>query len=40
MSDRCILCGAGDESIDHPDYVDWVSMSYPLSTGQQFSQTP
>ena len=24
MSDRCILCGAGDESIDHPDYIDWV----------------
>jgi len=25
MSERCILCEVGDESIDHQDYNDWVS---------------
>ena len=25
MRERCTLCGAGDDSLSHPDYVDWVS---------------
>jgi len=24
MKDRCVMCGAGDDSINHPDYCDWV----------------
>ena len=25
MRERCTLCGAGDGSLSHPDYADWVS---------------
>ena len=25
MCERCIFCGAGDDSFNHPAYVDWVS---------------
>ena len=25
MHERCTLCGAGESSLSHPDYVDWVS---------------
>ncbi|XP_065892445.1 uncharacterized protein [Dysidea avara] len=24
MTERCIMCGAGEQSISHPQYVDWV----------------
>ena len=24
MKDRCIVCGAGDDSMNNPDYSDWV----------------
>jgi len=40
MSDRCILCGAGDDSIDHQDYNDWVSACLSLlSTGKVYPYT-
>ena len=25
MHEKCTLCGAGDGTLSHPDYVDWVS---------------
>ena len=25
LRERCTICGAGDTSISHPDYIDWVS---------------
>lgn len=25
MRERCTLCGAGDDSLSHPDYATWVS---------------
>ena len=38
MSDRCILCRAGDESIDH---TDWVSVCLINSlNGIQFNHIP
>ncbi|XP_065919392.1 uncharacterized protein [Dysidea avara] len=25
MRERCMMCGAGDTSVSHPDYNDWLS---------------
>lgn len=25
IMERCIMCGAGDDSLNHPEYSDWVS---------------
>ena len=25
MREKCMMCGAGDTSVSHPDYNDWVS---------------
>lgn len=41
MSDRCILCGVGDESIDHPEYTDWVNVCLINNlNGIQFNHIP
>ena len=24
MKERCVMCGASDISLSHPDYCDWV----------------
>ena len=30
MMERCIMCGAEDDSLNHPDYSDWLSSSQLL----------
>jgi len=39
MSERCILCGAGDGSLSHPDYADWVSGCNSTGHANVFEQS-
>ena len=32
MSERCVMCGAADSSLNHPDYSEWVCPDIQLNT--------